>query len=103
MRPSEQESAPLAIAPNSAQSQCAQPLAYFQRPLSRNPPGTAAALPAGISEEQIKTELSRPHTSCAAWSSNSAMNQGCTPATPKIQAAAMPPRGVANPPPKHIA
>src|ERR1700736_1400743 len=91
MRPSEAESDTVAIAPNSAQSQCAQPLAYFQRPLSRNPPGTAAALPAAISEEQIKTELSRPHTSCAAWSSNSAMNQGCTPATPEIDAVDMSP------------
>jgi hypothetical protein len=39
-------------------------------------------LPAGMSDEQIKVEVSRPQTSCAARSSSSAMNQGCTPDTP---------------------
>ena len=49
------------------------------------------AFEAGISEEQIRTDGSSPQTSCAARSSSSAMNQGCTPDTPYIHAVDMSP------------
>src|SRR5262249_56707875 len=67
------------MAPSKTQSQCSQQLAYLQCPLRRKPPSAAVALPAGMSDEQIRVEVSRPQTSCVARSSSSAMNQGCTP------------------------
>src|SRR5215470_15949912 len=78
-------SPPGATPPRNTQSAWSQPLENDQRPDSLKPPSTRSTLPVGAYDDDTCTELSAPHTSRCARSSNRPSCQLCTPSTPSTQ------------------
>src|SRR5262245_3500383 len=64
--------------PHAAHCACRQPDAQGQRPVTRQPPSTGFASPCGASEPAAHASRLLPHTSCCAFSGNSAASHAQT-------------------------